>query len=72
MSNRRYHVHLSSEQRQMLQDLISAGRESARTLAHARILLKTDSGPDGPRWRDEDIAKAIEVSTATGGHSQGY
>lgn len=67
MSNRRYNVSLSSEQRQMLQELISAGRESARTLAHARILLKADSGPDGPRWRDEDIAKAIEVSTATVG-----
>lgn len=51
----------------MLQDLISAGKESARTLSHARILLKADKGPDGPQWRDADIAQALEVSTATVG-----
>jgi transposase len=67
MPNKRYHVSLTKEQRKMLQDLISAGKESARTLAHARILLKADSGPDGPQWRDADIAQALEVSTATVG-----
>jgi transposase len=51
----------------MLVDVISAGKESARTLSHARILLKADKGPDGPQWRDADIAQALEVSTATVG-----
>jgi transposase len=51
----------------MLGELISAGRESARTLSHARILLKADAGPHGPHWRDADIAQALEVSTATVG-----
>lgn len=67
MPNKRYHVNLTSEQRKMLSELISAGKESARTLAHARILLKADRGPDGPQWRDADIAAALEVSTATVG-----
>lgn len=67
MPNKRYHVSLTREQRKMLVDLISAGKESARTLAHARILLKADRGPEGPQWRDEDIAGALEVSTATVG-----
>lgn len=65
MANKRYHASLTSEQRKMLQELISAGKESARTLSHARILLKADRGPDGPKWTDADIAQALEVSTAT-------
>ncbi len=67
MSNKRYHVSLTMEQRKMLTELISAGKESARTLSHARILLKADTGPDGPKWRDADIAAAVEVSLATVG-----
>jgi transposase len=67
VSNKRYHVSLTREQRKMLVDVISAGKESARTLSHARILLKADKGPDGPQWRDADIAQALEVSTATVG-----
>jgi hypothetical protein len=67
VSNKRYHVSLTREQRKMLVELISAGKESARTLSHARILLKADSGPDGPQWKDADIAQALEVSTATVG-----
>jgi hypothetical protein len=67
MSNKRYHVSLTKQQRQLLQDLISSGKERTRTLTHARILLKADNGPDGPQWRDEDIAQALEVSTATVG-----
>lgn len=67
MPNKRYHVSLTSEQRKMLSELISAGKESARILCHARILLKADKGPDGPKWTDEQIAQALEVSTATVG-----
>lgn len=55
------------EERKMLSDLISAGKAPARTLAHARILLKADTGPDGPGWGDAAIAEAVEVSTATVG-----
>ena len=34
-------------------------------LLHARILLKADQSPDGPGWRDEDIAEAFEVGEST-------
>jgi Homeodomain-like domain len=67
MPNKRYHVSLTTDQRRVLVDLISAGKESARTLSHARILLKADKGPDGPQWTDAGIAQALEVSTATVG-----
>lgn len=62
---KRYIVTLTQVQRQQLQDLISAGTGSARALAHARILLKADQGDEGPSWKDEDIAAALEVSRPT-------
>ena len=46
-------------------DLIRAGTAHARTVMHARVLLKSDSGPDGPRWTDAAIAEAVEVSPTT-------
>ena len=45
--------------------MIASGKASARKLAHARILLKTDSGPEGPRWNDEEIAEGLEIGHAT-------
>lgn len=67
MPKKQYHVQLTSEQRDMLHDLISSGAARARTQAHARILLKADAGEAGPSWRDADIAQAVEVSVATVG-----
>ena len=54
----RYIVTLTQAQRQQLQDLISAGTGLARTLAHARILLKADQGDHGPGWKVQDIVVA--------------
>lgn len=58
-------VKLTKEQRQELEQLISAGEASARTLMHARILLKTDYGSQGPRWTQQQIAEAVEVGERT-------
>lgn len=62
---KRYIVTLSEPQRQQLKELISAGTAPARTLAHARILLKADQSPQGPDWKDDTIAAAVEVSHPT-------
>lgn len=62
---KQYIVNLTQTQRQQLEGLISAGSSKARTLAHARILLKVDQGPHGPGWKDDDIAAAVEVSRPT-------
>jgi transposase len=62
---KQYIVTLTKAQRQQLQDLISAGAGAARTLAHARILLKADQGDHDPGWKDEDIAAALEISRPT-------
>jgi transposase len=61
--NKKYRVTLTEEERTMLQTLIAAGTAPARTLTHARILLKADQGPAGPAWPDAIIADALDVSS---------
>jgi transposase len=62
---KKYKVTLTPEERQQLHELTSAGKASAKKLAHARILLKADASPGGPAWADARIAEAAEVSVAT-------
>jgi transposase len=49
----------------MLESVIRGGKESARSQIHARILLKTDLGEQGPGWTDQQIAQALDIGTAT-------
>jgi len=65
MSAKRYHVLLAAAERTRLQQMLNSGTAAARTLTHARILLKADEGPGGPHWGDAAIAAAIEVSAPT-------
>jgi transposase len=65
MPAKRYRVTLTSEERQQLQQRLTAGRAAARSLMHARVLLKADEGPDGPAWIDAQICEALEVSDTT-------
>jgi hypothetical protein len=62
---RKFTVTLMPEERATLTALVSTGRAAARTLAHARVLLKADAGPDGPGWTDEQIRDALDVSLKT-------
>ena len=62
---KRYPVRLPAAERALLGDLIAAGTAPARTLTHARVLLKADQGPDGPGWTDARIADALETSPET-------
>lgn len=61
----KYVVTLTEEERATLQKLVSAGRAAARKLVHARILLLSDSGPDGPEEEDAAIVAALGVGRAT-------
>jgi hypothetical protein len=45
--------------------LIGRGTAPARTLTHARILLKATQGEAGPGWTDAAIAAALEVDPTT-------
>ena len=58
-------VRLSEGERRNLRRLLGAGTAPARTLAHARILLKADAAPGGPAWTDTQIRAACEVGLAT-------
>ena len=57
---KRYVVGLASEEKDHLHELVSAGSEKARKLAHARILLKANEG-----WTDKSIHQALDVSVPT-------
>ena len=58
-------VRLTNDERSQLTQLITGGQASARKLTRARILLKTDCGPDGPGWDDDAIADALDVGKVT-------
>ena len=56
----KYAVRLAPEQREELQNLIRAGKSSARVTARARILLKRDDGWVAPR-----LAEAWDLAVGT-------
>ena len=60
-----YRVKLTPEERAQLQALLSKGRAAARTLTHARILLKADEGEAGPCLTDDEIALDLDVNRST-------
>jgi len=53
-------VVLSTEERRKLYDITKKGKQSARVIQRARVLLKSEGG-----WRDVDIAGELETSTRT-------
>lgn len=57
---RKSKVSLTDRQRRELEKLACTGRESARKIIHARILLKSDVGET-----DEEIAEALDIGVAT-------
>jgi transposase len=58
-------VRLTSGERTKLERLVSVGKAAARKLLHARILLQADQGPDGPGWKDEQIAQGLSAHPRT-------
>ena len=62
MPRKKYIVTLTTDEREALEALISAGTDSARKLTRARILLKADED-----WSDRRISEALDVGTATVG-----
>ena len=60
-----YRVKLAPEERAHLHELLSKGKASARTLIHARILLKADEGDAGPCLTDDEIALDLDVNRST-------
>ena len=57
---KKYHVDLSSEEREMLLEMTSRNKVNRAKLVNAFVLLKADRGGEG--WKDEDISAAYNVS----------
>ena len=62
---KKYVVRLTSEERMTLQRLVSVGKAAARRILHARILLAADQGPEGPAWKDDQIAQGLSAHPRT-------
>jgi hypothetical protein len=62
ISVKTYVVRLSGEERQQLEALIRKGKNPARRLLKARILLKADVSEAGEGWSDNRIIEALDAS----------
>ena len=62
---KRYRVQLAEEEQQGLRSLVSKGRAAAYKQIHARILLLCDENQADGAMKDEEIARALKVGTAT-------
>ena len=65
MMVKRYRVRLSEEEQQGLRSLVSKGRAGAYKQTHARILLLCDENQADGAMKDEEIARALKLGTAT-------
>ena len=63
--NQKYFTKLTAEERQQLEQLLSSGIAPARTLTHARILLKSDCSEQGVNWSYSRICEAFDVAPLT-------
>lgn len=65
MSQKKYLVTLTADERDHLDDLLQKGKASALVLTRARILLKADQADGGPALEDAAIANDLEVGLRT-------
>jgi transposase len=65
MPAKKYIVELVPEERVHLERLRKKERVQPYRRTRAEILLLADQSPDGPSWRDEDIAQAVGVTRRT-------
>lgn len=61
----KFRVTLTDEERLKLRKLVSTGKESARRILNAQILLQADASEDGMNRTDEQIQNALSVSLST-------
>lgn len=62
---KKYSITLTATEREDLEAMLTKGKGAAQKLRRARILLKADSGPQGPAWTDAQIHEALDVTPKT-------
>ena len=66
MSEKRYIVQLTDEERTSLKTVVHSKKRVARKKRmRAQVLLKVDGGEHGPAWTDEKAAEAFDVHVNT-------
>ncbi len=66
MSQKRYVVELSEEERGRLAAIAHSSKRIARKKRmRAQVLLKVDGGEHGPAWTDERTAEAFDIHVTT-------
>ncbi len=66
MSEKRYVVRLTEEERSSLSGLVNSNKRVARKKRmRAQVLLKIDEGEHGPSWIDKKAAEAFDVHVNT-------
>lgn len=65
MSEKKYIVELTTEERKQLQTLVRKGRVAGYKVRNAQMLLKADQGELGPAWNDTSIAEAFGAGHVT-------
>jgi transposase len=63
--NLKYRIKLTEEQRQELIEIAKNGRNSAKAICHANVLLMADDNAEEGRWRDVDISAALNLHVNT-------
>ena len=65
MSEKRYIVRLTEDERARVTALVQAKRVARKKRMRAQVLRKIDAGDHGPAWTDERAAEAFEVHVNT-------
>jgi len=60
MPKKLYHVTLTQEEQDSLQTIVKKGKDSARKITRARILMLASQGK-----KDDDIVESLQVGRAT-------
>ena len=66
MSEKRYRVELTEEERGKLRAIVdSKSRVARKKRMRAQVLLKIDQGPEGAGWTDRKASEAFDVDVKT-------
>jgi transposase len=65
MSTKKYHVTLTSAEREQLKEIIGKGKQAAAKIRRAHLLLAADEAEGGLKMTDEQIKTAYHVSLRT-------
>ena len=55
-------VHLETEERRELQQLVRVGKAAAYKIRHANMLLAVDESEQGPGCKDEEVSRTLGVT----------